>query len=66
MPEPLQRLRRALLRETGDDRVVAKVLAPVPESAESRLDAGLIAAEMALEQPASIEHGVKVLPRIPV
>lgn len=29
MPEPLQRLRRALLRETGGERVMAKVLALV-------------------------------------
>ncbi len=29
-PEPLQRMRRGLLRETGGDRVMAKILALVP------------------------------------
>jgi transposase len=66
MPEPLQRLRRALLRETGGERVMAKVLALVPESG---LDAVLIAVELALEQAPpsgriSVEHVVNVLSRM--
>ena len=66
MPEPLQRLRRALLREPGGDRVMAKVLALVPESG---LDAIVIAVELALEQAppsgrVSIEHVVNVLSRM--
>jgi hypothetical protein len=65
MPEPLQRLRRALLRETGGDRVMAKVLALVPQSG---LDAVLIAVELALEQAppsgrVSVEHVMNVLSR---
>ena len=66
MPEPLQRLRRALLRETGGERVMAKVLALVPESG---LDAVLIAVELALEQAppsgrVSVEHVANVLSRM--
>ena len=45
MPEPIQRLRLALLREPGGDRVMAKVLALVPESG---LDAVVIAVELAV------------------
>jgi hypothetical protein len=40
MPEPLQRVRRALLREPNGEQVMAKVLALVPESG---LDAIVIA-----------------------
>jgi len=66
MPEALQRLRRALLREPGGDRVMAKVLALVPESG---LDAIVIAVELALEQAppsgrVSVEHVVNVLSRM--
>jgi transposase len=66
MPELLQRLRRALLRELGGDRVMAKVLALVPESG---LDAVLIAVGLALEQAppsgrVSVEHVVNVLSRM--
>src|SRR5471030_3181129 len=66
MPEALQRLRRALLREPGGDRVMAKVLALVPESG---LDAIVISVELALEQAppsgrVSVEHVVNVLSRM--
>jgi hypothetical protein len=66
MPEPLQRLRRALLREAGGDRVMAQVLALVPESG---LDAVLIAVALALEHAppsgrVSVEHVVNVLSRL--
>jgi len=66
MPEPLQRLRRALLREPGGDRVMAKVLALVPESG---LDAVVVAVELALKQAppsgrVSVEHVVNVLSRM--
>lgn len=65
MPGPLQRLRRALLRETGGERVMAKVLALVPESG---LDP-VLAVELALEQAppsgrVSVEHVVNVLSRM--
>jgi hypothetical protein len=46
MPEPLQRLRRALLRDPGGERVMAQVLSIVPTAG---LDAGLVAVELALE-----------------
>jgi hypothetical protein len=46
MPEPLQRLRRGLLRNPGGDRVMAQVLAIVPTAG---LDAVLVAVELALE-----------------
>ena len=46
MPEPLQQLRRALLRRPGGDRVMAQVLAIVPTAG---LDAVLVAIELALE-----------------
>jgi hypothetical protein len=46
MPEPLQQLRRALLRDPGGDRVMAQVLAIVPTAG---LDAVLVAVELALE-----------------
>jgi transposase len=66
MPEPLQRLRRALLREAGGDRIMAKVLALVPESG---LDVVLVAVELALEQAppsgrVSVEHVENVLSRM--
>jgi len=66
MPEPLQRLRRAILREAGGDRVMAQVLAIVPEAG---LDAVLVAVELALESIApsgriSVEHVINVLGRL--
>jgi transposase len=65
MPEPLQRLRRGLLRRPGGDRVMAQVLAIVPAAG---LDAVLVAVELALEAgPAgrvSVEHVINVLGRL--
>jgi len=65
MPEPLQRLRRALLRRPGGDRVMAQVLAIVPAAG---LDAVLVAVELALETgppgKVSVEHVVNVLGRL--
>ena len=46
LPEPLQQLRRALLREPGGDRVMAQVLAIVPTAG---LDAVLVAVALALD-----------------
>ena len=66
LPEPLQRLRRGLLREAGGDRVMAQVLAIVPTAG---LDAVLVAVELALESAppsgrVSVEHVVNVLARL--
>jgi len=66
MPEPLQQLRRALLRHTGGDRVMAQVLAIVPTAG---LDAVLVAVELALETGppsgrVSVEHVINVLGRL--
>ena len=65
LPAPLQQLRRALLREVGGDRVMAKVLALVPQAG---LEAVTVAAELALESGlpgrVSIEHVVNVLGRL--
>jgi len=66
LPEPLQRLRRALLREAGGDRVMAQVLAIVPSAG---LDAVLVSTELALESIApsgriSLEHVLNVLSRL--
>jgi transposase len=66
LPEPLARLRRALLREPGGDRVMAQVLAIVPKAG---LDAVLVAVELALEGAppsgrVSVEHVVNVLGRL--
>jgi transposase len=66
LPEPLQRLRRAMLRESGGDRVMAQVLAIVPQVG---LDAVLVAVELALESIApsgriSVEHVINVLGRL--
>jgi hypothetical protein len=62
MPEPLQQLRRALLRDPGGDRVMAQVLAIVPTAG---LDAVLVAVELALESTRaarfSVEHVLNVL-----
>jgi hypothetical protein len=65
MPEPLQQLRRALLRDPGGDRVMAQVLAVVPTAG---LDAVLVAVELALEGTrrgrVSVEHVLNVLGRL--
>jgi transposase len=66
LPEPLQQLRRALLRNPGGDQVMAKVLAIVPTAG---LDAVLVAVELALEggPPSgrvSVEHVINVLSRL--
>jgi transposase len=66
MPEPLQRLRRALLREPGGDRLMATVLALVPGAG---LDAVLVAVELALESAPpsgriSEQHVINVLARL--
>ena len=66
LPEPLQRMRRALLREAGGDRVMAKILALVPGTG---LEAVLVAVELALEGAppsgrVSIDHVINVLARL--
>jgi len=66
LPAPLQTLRRALLREPGGDRVMAKVLAIVPQAG---LEAVLVAVELALEAAppsgrVSVEHVLNVLARL--
>jgi len=67
MPEPLQQLRRGLLRNPGGDRVMAQVLAIVLTAG---LDAVLVAVavELALESgppgKVSVEHVVNVLSRL--
>ena len=66
LPEPLARLRRALLRGPGGDRVMAQVLAIVPKAG---LDAVLVAVDLALESAppsgrVSVEHVVNVLARL--
>ena len=65
MPEPLQLLRRALLRDPGGDRVMAQVLAIVPTAG---LDAVLVAVELALEGAprgrVSVEHVINVIARL--
>ena len=65
MPEPLQRLRRGLLRNPGGDRVMAQVLAIVLSAG---LDAVLVAVELALETgppgKVSVEHVINVLGRL--
>ncbi len=66
LPEPLQRLRRALLREHGGDRFMAQVLAIVPSAG---LDAVLVAVALAVESSSlsgrvSVEHVNNVLGRL--
>jgi transposase len=66
LPEALQQLRRALLREPGGERVMAQVLAIVPSAG---LDAVLVAVELALDSAppsgrVSVEHVVNVLGRL--
>jgi transposase len=62
MPEPLQQLRRQLLKREGGDRIMAKVLAVVPKSG---LEAVLVAVELVLESGnLSAEHVENVLNRL--
>ena len=66
MPAPLLRLRQALLRHAGGDRVMAEVLAVVPQAG---LEAVLVAVELVLEGAApsgsiSAEHVRNVLGRL--
>jgi hypothetical protein len=62
MPEPLQRLRGLLLKREGGDRIMAKVLAAVPQSG---LEAVLVAVELVLESGnPSAEHVENVLNRL--
>lgn len=66
MPEPLQRLRTALMRHDGGDRTMAEVLAMVPQSG---LDGVLVAASLVLEDATpsgqvSIEHVKNILARL--
>ena len=62
LPVPLQRLRGALLRHAGGDRVMAQVLAAVPTAG---LDAVLVAVELVLESGVvSAEHVINVLGRL--
>ena len=66
LPEPLQKLRQALLRDAGGDRVMAQVLTIVHTAG---LEAVLVAVELALESAppsgrVSVEHVVNVLARL--
>jgi transposase len=62
MPEPLQRLRKLLLKRAGGDRVMAKVLAAVPKHG---LEAVLVAVELVLESGVpSVEHIENMLNRL--
>ena len=62
VPEPLQRLSRALLRREGGDRVLAKVLSAVPTHG---LETVLVAVELVLESGRpSAEHVLNVLARL--
>ena len=62
LPEPLQKLRRALLRRPGGDRVMAQVLTAVPGFG---LEAVLVAVELVLESGRpSAEHVLNVLARL--
>jgi len=62
MPEPLLRLQRHLLKQTGGDRTMADVLGAIPRHG---LEAVLVAVELALEsgRPSS-EHVMNVLARL--
>jgi transposase len=62
MPEPLVRLQRHLLKQSGGDRVMADVLGAIPRHG---LDAVLVAVELALESGRpSGEHVLNVLARL--
>ena len=62
LPDPLQRLRRALLRHEGGDKVMARVLMAVPRHG---VDAVLVAVELVLEtgRP-SADHVLNVIARL--
>ena len=62
LPDSLQRLRQALLRHAGGDKVMARVLMAVPAHG---LDAVLVAIDLVLEtgRP-SAEHVLNVLARL--
>jgi len=65
MPETLQQLRRALIKESGGDRVIAQVLALVPQCG---LEAVEVAVALALESSSggrtSLEHITNVVNRL--
>ena len=62
LPEPLLRLRGLLLKREGGDRIMAKVLAAVPQSG---LESVLVAVELVLESGnPSAEHVENVLNRL--
>jgi len=62
LPDPLQRLRRALLRHEGGDKVMARVLMAVPTHG---VDAVLVAVELVLESGRpSAEHVLNVIARL--
>ena len=62
LPEPLQRLRRALLRHEGGDKVMARVLMAVPTHG---LEVVLVAVDLVLESGRpSAEHVLNVLARL--
>ncbi len=66
LPAPLQRMRKALLREPGGDRLMVKILALVPSAG---LEHVLVAVELALERvpPSgriSEQHVINVLARL--
>ena len=62
LPEPLQRLRRGLLKHEGGDRIMARVLASVPQHG---LESVLVAVEIVLESSVlSAEHVENVLSRL--
>ena len=62
LPDPLQRLRRALLRHAGGDKVMARVLMAVPTHG---LEAVLVAVDLVLESGRpSAEHVLNVLARL--
>ena len=62
LPEPLQRLRRGLLKHEGGDRIMARELASVPQHG---LESVLVAVEIVLESSVlSAEHVENVLSRL--
>ena len=62
MPLPLIQLKKHLLKHEGGDRVMAQVLAAVPEHG---LEAVLVSVELALESGRpSAEHVLNVLARL--
>jgi hypothetical protein len=62
LPEPLQRLRRALLRHDGGDKVMARVLMAVPTRG---LEAVLVAVDLVLASGRpSADHVLNVLARL--